>query len=107
MAWLYLIAAGIMEIGWAVGLRYTEGLTKIGPTLLVWAAMMASFILLEQAIRVIPIGTAYAVWVGIGAVGVAVAGVVLFQEVASAGRLLCIGLILAGVIGLKFLSEAK
>jgi quaternary ammonium compound-resistance protein SugE len=100
-AWAFLIAAGLLEIAWAIGIKYTEGFTKLWPSLLTGAAMAASFYLLAQAIKVIPVGTAYAVWVGIGASGVAIASMVLFKEPATMIRLLCIALIVAGVVGLK------
>jgi len=101
MAWTYLIAAGLLEIVWAIGIKYTEGFTKLWPSLITGAAMVASFYLLAQAIKVIPVGTAYAVWVGIGASGVALVSMVLFKEPATALRLVCIALIIAGVVGLK------
>jgi quaternary ammonium compound-resistance protein SugE len=101
MAWAYLFAAGLLEIIWAIGIKYTEGFTKLWPSLITGAAMVASFYLLAQAIKVIPVGTAYAVWVGIGASGVALVSMVLFKEPATAVRLVCIALIVAGVVGLK------
>jgi quaternary ammonium compound-resistance protein SugE len=100
-AWLHLILAGLLEIVWAIGIKYTEGFTKLWPSLITGAAMVASFYLLAQAIKVIPVGTAYAVWVGIGASGVALVSMVLFKEPATALRLVCIALIIAGVVGLK------
>lgn len=100
-AWLMLAAAGALEIVWAVGLKYTDGFTKTGPSTIVIAAMVASMWLLAQAARDLPIGTAYAVWTGIGAVGAALLGMMLFGESASAMRLACIALIIAGIIGLK------
>jgi quaternary ammonium compound-resistance protein SugE len=101
MAWTYLIAAGLLEIVWAIGIKYTEGFTKLWPSLITGAAMVASFYLLAQAIKVIPVGTAYAIWVGIGASGVALVSMVLFKEPATMIRLVCIALIIAGVVGLK------
>jgi quaternary ammonium compound-resistance protein SugE len=100
-AWLWLLAAGLLEIVWAVGLKYSEGFTKTVPSLVTVAAMGASFWCLATALKQIPLGTGYAVWVGIGAVGTAIAGVLLFSEPATWPRAFCIGLILAGIIGLK------
>lgn len=102
--WLVLLVAAVFEVGWAIGLKYTHGFTRVGPTLATVAAMVASLYLLAMAARTIPIGTAYAVWTGLGAAGTAALGVVLFHEPANAMRLLCIGLIVSGVAGLKFLS---
>ncbi|GAA0574891.1 quaternary ammonium compound efflux SMR transporter SugE [Caenispirillum bisanense] len=101
MAWLILFIAGLFEIGWAVGLKYTQGFTRITPTALTVGAMAVSFILLATALRSLPLGTAYAVWTGIGTVGTAVVGIVLFAESTAPLRLLCIGLVLAGIVGLK------
>lgn len=101
MAWVYLILAGLFEIVWAVGLKYTEGFTRPAPTLITIAAMIVSMGLLGLAARDLPIGTAYAVWTGIGAVGAAILGIVLFAEPATALRIASIALIVAGVIGLK------
>lgn len=101
MAWVTLFIAGLFEIGWAVGLKYTDGFTRLWPTVGTVVALVASMALLGSAVRTLPIGTAYAVWTGIGAAGTAVLGLWLFQEPATAGRLLCIGLIVAGVLGLK------
>jgi quaternary ammonium compound-resistance protein SugE len=100
-AWASLVAAGVAEIGWAVGLKYTHGFTRLWPSVYTVVAMVISVLLLEYAVRSIPVGTAYAIWVGIGAAGVAVAGILLFGESASAVRIGCIALIVAGVIGLK------
>lgn len=100
-AWLLLVLAGLLEIGWAIGLRYTEGFSRIGPTVATVAAMVASMVLLGVAVRTLPVGTGYAVWVGIGAVGTAILGIVLLGESAAPARLLAIGVIVAGVIGLK------
>jgi quaternary ammonium compound-resistance protein SugE len=104
MAWLILFAAGLLEVGWAVGLKYTEGFTRPLPTLATAAAMAASLGLLGLALRSLPLGTAYAVWTGIGATGTALLGVLLFQESADPLRLLCIGLIVAGIVGLKLVT---
>ena len=101
LAWLWLLAAGLLEIVWAVGLKYSEGFSRLGPSAITIAAMAASFWCLARALREIPLGTGYAIWVGIGAVGTAVAGVLLFSEPATWPRAFCIGLILAGIIGLK------
>ena len=105
MPWLTLFFAGLFEIGWAVGLKYTAGFTRLIPSLLTVAAMAASVGLLALAMRELPLGTAYAVWTGIGAVGTVVAGIVLFGESADALRLACIGLILAGIVGLKLVTN--
>jgi quaternary ammonium compound-resistance protein SugE len=102
MAWVYLILAGLLEIGWALGLKYTDGFSKLQPSVLTVIAMIGSFVLLGQALRVLPIGTAYAIWTGIGAVGTAVLGMVLFGEPRDVARILCIVLIIAGILGLKF-----
>jgi quaternary ammonium compound-resistance protein SugE len=101
MNWIILILAGIFEIGWAIGLKYTEGLTRLWPTVGTVLAMVISLGLLGIAMKSLPVGTAYAVWVGIGAVGTAILGIVLLGESANAGRLMSLGLILAGIIGLK------
>lgn len=101
MAWIVLIVAGLLEIGWAVGLKYTAGFTRPWPTVGTVVALIASMGLLGVALRTLPLGTAYAVWTGIGTVGTAVLGMVLFREPATALRLVCIGLILAGIVGLK------
>lgn len=106
MAWIILTVAGILEIGWAVGLKYSEGFTRPWPSAVTIATMVASMYLLAVAVRTLPIGTAYAVWVGIGAAGTAVLGMVLFNEPRDAARMLCLALIVAGVVGLKFL-EAR
>ncbi len=101
MAWIYLALAGVLEIGWAVGLKYTQGFTRPVPTVLTVASMVASLGLLGLALRSLPIGTAYAVWTGIGTIGTAALGIALFGEPATAARLACIALILVGIIGLK------
>ena len=106
MNWSILVLAGLFEIGWAVGLKYTEGFTRLWPTLGTAAAMVVSLGLLGIAMKSLPVGTAYAVWVGVGAVGTAILGIVLFDEPANAGRLLSLGLILAGIVGLKLASPA-
>lgn len=106
MAWGILLLAGLLEIGWAVGLKYTEGFTRLWPTLGTVAALIASMALLGVALRTLPLGTAYAVWTGIGTIGTAILGIVLFSEPATAIRLVCIGMIVAGILGLKFASPA-
>jgi len=105
MAWLMLLVAGVLEIGWAVGLKYADGFTRPGPSVLTVTAMVLSMVLLAMATRTLPIGTAYAVWTGIGAAGTALLGIWLFQESASFARLFCIALIIAGVVGLKAVSH--
>jgi quaternary ammonium compound-resistance protein SugE len=102
--WVYLVVAGFFEIGWAIGLKYTEGFTKLWPTAFTVVAMIASFVLLSTAVKKIPIGTAYAVWTGIGAVGAAAGGILLFKESQEAIRIFCIVLIIAGIVGLKVTS---
>ncbi len=104
MAWTLLVVAGLMEIGWAIGLKYTEGFTRLWPSVLTGASMLVSIILLGIAVKTIPIGTAYAVWTGIGAAGTVVLGIVLFHEPATALRLACVAMIVAGIAGLKFAS---
>lgn len=101
MNWIILILAGLFEIGWAIGLKYTEGFTRLWPTVGTVLAMLVSLGLLGVAMKSLPVGTAYAVWVGVGAVGTAILGIVLFGEPANAGRLLSLALILTGIIGLK------
>ncbi len=105
MAWLYLLVAGLMEIAWAVGLKYTEGFTRLWPSVWTGVALVLSMILLAAAMRSLPLGTAYAIWTGIGAVGTAALGIFLFGESASPARLVCIGLIVAGLVGLKLTSS--
>lgn len=104
MAWVYLLVAGVFEVGWAVGLKYTEGFTRPWPTVWTVAALVLSMVLLALAVRELPIGTAYAVWTGIGAVGTALLGMALFGEPRDLARLACIGLIVAGILGLKLVS---
>lgn len=101
MAWVYLLIAGMLECGWAIGLKYTEGWTRFWPSLLTLAGMIASFYFLAQAVRTIPIGTGYAIWTGIGTVGAAALGAFLFHEPLTPARLFCIALIIAGIVGLK------
>jgi len=104
MAWLVLVVAGLCEIAWAVGLKYTDGFTRPVPTALVVAAMVASVWLLAIALRTIPLGTGYAVWTGIGAVGTAILGIALFNESRDLLRILCILMIVAGIVGLKLVT---
>lgn len=101
MAWLLLVLAGLLEVGWAAGLKSTQGFTRFWPSVATVSAIVLSLLLLGQSVRSIPIGTAYAVWTGIGAVGAAAIGMTLFGEPATIVRLLCLGLILAGIVGLK------
>jgi quaternary ammonium compound-resistance protein SugE len=101
MAWLYLLAAGLLEIVWATALKHTEGFTRLGPSALTIAAAAASFFLLALALKALPVGTAYAIWVGIGVGGVAIFGIVVLGEAVSLARLACLALILAGIIGLN------
>jgi quaternary ammonium compound-resistance protein SugE len=105
MAWVVLFVTGLFEIGWAVGLKYTDGFTRLWPTVATGVALVASMGLLGVALRTLPLGTAYAVWTGIGSVGTAVLGIVLFREPATAMRLVCIALIVAGIVGLKLASD--
>jgi quaternary ammonium compound-resistance protein SugE len=104
MAWLYLFIAGVFETAWAIGLKYSAGFTKFGPSVFTVVAMMASLYLLALALRTIPVGTGYAVWTGIGTVGAAILGILLFNESREIARILCILLIVAGIIGLKLTS---
>jgi quaternary ammonium compound-resistance protein SugE len=104
MAWALLLVAGLCEVGWAVGLKYTDGFTRPVPTTLVIAAMVASVWMLAIALRTIPVGTGYAVWTGVGAVGTAILGMALFNESREVARLVCIGLIVAGIVGLKIVT---
>jgi quaternary ammonium compound-resistance protein SugE len=107
MTWFILFVAGLLEIAWAVGLKYTEGFTRLWPTVATIVALVASMTFLGIALRTLPLGTAYAVWTGIGSVGTAVLGIVLFREPATVMRLVCIGLIVAGIIGLKLASSSQ
>lgn len=105
MAWVYLIIAGLFECGWAIGLKYTEGFTRLTPSILTVVAMAISFWLLSTAMKSIPVGTAYAVWTGIGAVGVAIMGMILFGESRDVLRIISLVLIVSGIIGLKLVSR--
>jgi quaternary ammonium compound-resistance protein SugE len=104
MAWLYLLIAGLLEVCWAIGLKYTDGFTRLIPSVLTITSMVASILFLGLALKTLPVGTAYAIWTGIGAVGVAILGIILFAEPANALRLGSIGLIISGIVGLKLVS---
>lgn len=106
MAWMILLLAGLLEIGWAVGLKYTQGFTRPLPTVLTAVSLVGSMALLGLALRTLPLGTAYAVWTGIGTVGTAIVGMVVLREPASAARLVCIALIVSGIVGLKVVTPA-
>ena len=106
MNWAILVVAGLFEVGWAIGLKYTEGFTRLWPTVGTVLAMLISLGLLGIAMKSLPVGTAYAVWVGVGAVGTAILGIVLFEEQANPARLLSLALILAGIVGLKLATHA-
>ena len=106
MAWLILVLAGLFEVGWAIGLKYTHGFSRLWPTVGTVIAMLVSLALLGIAMKSLPVGTAYAVWVGVGAVGTVILGIVLFNEPANPGRLISVGLIIAGIVGLKLASSA-
>jgi len=104
MAWIILVLAGVLEIGWAVGLKYTAGFTRLVPTMLTAGCMIASLGLLGISLKTLPLGTAYAIWTGIGTLGTAILGMILFAEEVSPARLVSIGFIIAGIAGLKLLS---
>lgn len=101
MSWVILVAAGLLEIGWAIGLKYTHGFTRLVPSMLTALSMIASVILLSLAMRTLPVGTAYAIWTGIGTVGAVALGILLFDEPLNATRVGCVALIVAGMVGLK------
>lgn len=105
MAWVFLVVAGLLEVVWAIGLKYTQGFTRLWPSLGTLAAMVASFLLLAQALKVIPVGTGYAVWTGIGAVGAAIVGMLFLGEPRHAARIVCLLLIVAGIVGLNLVSS--
>lgn len=107
MAWLILFVAGLCEVGWAVGLKYSEGFTRPVPTVITGVSLVASMVLLAWAMKSLPLGTAYTVWTGIGAVGAITLGVVLFKEPLTAPRIICLALILAGIVGLKLFGGAE
>lgn len=105
MSWIHLFVAGIFEVFWAISLKYTDGFSKLWPSLLTAAGMIASFYFLSQALKTIPVGTGYGIWTGIGAAGTAILGIILFSESAAWPRIACIGLIIAGIVGLKWTSS--
>jgi quaternary ammonium compound-resistance protein SugE len=111
MAWIYLLIAGLLEIAWAIGLKYTEGFTRLWPTVITVVLMIGSFFALAQAVNPktspIPIGTGYAIWTGIGAIGTAILGIILFAESASPARLGCLALVIMGIVGLKYFGGEK
>jgi quaternary ammonium compound-resistance protein SugE len=104
VAWIALFVAGVFEVGWAIGLKYTEGFTRLIPTIATIVSMIISLGLLGVALKSLPVGTAYAVWTGVGTVGTAILGMILFGESTAASRLACIGLIVAGILGLKLVT---
>ncbi|NRT77823.1 quaternary ammonium compound efflux SMR transporter SugE [Clostridium beijerinckii] len=104
MKWLVLIVAGLLEMGWAIGLKYSEGFTKLIPSIFTIVGMIASFYFLSLALKSLPLGTAYAIWTGIGTVGTVTLGIILFKEPIDITRLICIGFIVVGIIGLKVVS---
>lgn len=104
MAWIYLLIAGLFEVGWAISLKYAQGFTRLGPSVATIVLMIFSFGFLSRALRTMPVGTAYTIWTGIGAIGTVVLGIILFQEPIEVRRLTCIGLIVIGVIGLRLVS---
>lgn len=106
MAWVMLLVAAMLEVGWAIGLKYTHGFTRLWPSVFTLTAMAVSMYLLAMAARTLPIGTAYAVWVGIGAVGTAILGMMLFNEPRDPARIACLALIIAGVLGLRLLDSS-
>ena len=105
MAWIALVVAGLFEVVWAIGLKYTDGFTRLWPSVGTVAAMGVSIVLLAWAMKTLPVGTAYAVWTGIGAVGTVILGIALFGEAATVARLACVGLIVAGIVGLKVVTD--
>jgi quaternary ammonium compound-resistance protein SugE len=105
MSWVYLVLAGLFEIGWAVGLKYTEGLTKLWPSVITAVFMIISVTLLSFSLKTLPVGTAYSIWTGIGAVGTVIFGIYLFDEPATVAKFFCISLILIGIVGLKIIHE--
>ncbi len=105
MSWFYLFLAGLFEVGWAIGLKYSDGLTRLGPTLFTAIAMLISVLLLGLALKDLPVSIAYPIWTGIGAIGTVILGIFLFKEPATAAKLLCVSLILAGIVGLRIVGE--
>ncbi|AHX13861.1 multidrug transporter [Dyella jiangningensis] len=106
MPWIYLVLAGLFEVVWAIGLKYTEGFSRLWPSVITVSAMTASIVLLAMAVKTLPIGTAYAIWTGIGAVGAVLLGIVLFGDSASPLRLACVALVVLGMVGLKLTGGA-
>ena len=106
MAWIILFVAGLFEVGWAIGLKYTEGFTRLGPSTWTLSSMLISVWLLGIAMKSLPVGTSYSVWVGVGAVGTVILGIILFDEAANPARLISVSLIIAGIIGLKLATPA-
>jgi quaternary ammonium compound-resistance protein SugE len=106
MAWTYIVIAGLIEIAWAVGLKYTQGFTRATPTVLVVLGMILTYVMLAQGIKTIPVGTAYAVWTGIGAAGTAIWGIAKLGEPLTMPRVICLAMIIAGIVGLKLASPA-
>ena len=104
LPWIYLLIAGVFEVGWAIGLKYTNGFSRLWPSLGTAAAMVVSLAFLGLALKTLPVGTAYAIWTGIGAIGTVILGIVLFAEPATAARLGCVALIVAGIVGLKLVT---
>jgi quaternary ammonium compound-resistance protein SugE len=104
MAWVYIVVAGLLEVAWAIGLKHSSGFTKFWPSVWTVIGMIASFIVLAQGVKTLPVGTGYAVWTGIGAVGTATLGIVIFHESRDPARLLCLALIIIGIVGLKLVS---
>ena len=105
MAWLYVFIAGVFETVWAIGMKYSDGFSRLWPSVLTIVAMLISFVLLSYAMKTLPVGTTYAVWTGIGAAGTALMGMLLFGESREAARILCIGLIIAGILGLRLVEH--
>lgn len=104
MHWILLVVAGLFEVGWAFGLKCSEGFSKLGPSILTVVGMIASFYFLSLALKQLPLGTAYAIWTGIGTLGTAMIGILIFKEPVNAARLICISFILIGIVGLKLVS---
>lgn len=104
MEWIYLVTAGFFEVGWAIGLKYSQGFTKILPSAITVAGMVASFYFLSLSLKSLPLGNAYAIWTGIGTVGTLVLGIILFKEPINVMRIICIALIVVGIVGLKLIS---
>ena len=105
MQWLFLVLAGLLEMGWAIGLKYSQGFTRLVPSIFTILGMIASFYFLSLSLKNLPLGTAYAIWTGIGTVGTVILGIILFKEPISTTRVICIGFIIAGIVGLKLVSS--